>query len=144
MTSREYPLGEKLLLREVKTNEGYALGEERIVMITKVQEHQDEKVMQTEKIVNFRLSEISIEKICGDGTNRPMDDVTFELWKKGDEGRSDELLLTGKTDKDGKLSFLVGEGEYYLMEADVGHWTSFRVLEEPIRVTCGKEGKVHH
>ena len=144
VTSREYPLGEKLLLREVKTNEGYALGEERIVTITKVQEHQDEKVIQTEKIVNFRLSEISIEKICGDGTNRPMDDVTFELWKKGAEGKSDELLLTGKTDKDGKLSFLVGEGEYYLLETDVGHWTSFRVLEEPIRVTCGKEGKVHH
>lgn len=94
-------------------------------------------------IVNeSRMSEIRIGKVCGDGTKTPMDDVTFALWMKGEEGKEDLLISEGKTDKDGKLSFLVGPGEYYLVETSVGHWTSFMVMDEPVPVVCGKEGKV--
>ena len=89
-----------------------------------------------------RMSEIRIEKICGDGTKTPMDDVTFALWMRGEEGKDDILISEGKTDKDGKLSFLVGPGEYYLVETSVGPWVNFMVMDEPVPVVCGKEGKV--
>jgi uncharacterized surface anchored protein len=94
--------------------------------------------------VNYRLSEVRVEKICGDGTSLPMDGVTFELWKKGDEGKTDVLLAEEKTDTDGRISFFLGEGEYYLVETDVGRWTNFRVMEEALSFSCGKEGKVQH
>ncbi len=144
VTSSEYPLGEKLILRETKTIEGYALLQDRIITICKMQESPGEKVIQTESVVNYRLSEVRVEKICGDGTSLPMDGVTFELWKKGDEGKTDVLLAEEKTDTDGRISFFLGEGEYYLVETDVGRWTNFRVMEEALSFSCGKEGKVQH
>ena len=144
ISSVAFPTGETLVLRETRTNENYALDPDQVIVISEIQKDPGEPAIQNEKIYNSRLSEISIRKVCGDGSDTPMDGVTFELWRKGGPGEPDQLIRDGKTDQDGCLRFLVGEGEYYLMETDVGRWINFRVNEEPICVICGKEGKVYH
>ena len=127
----DYPENGSFYARELQAPEGFVLSTDTYVFPVK------------EAVINeSRMSEIRIEKVCGDGTKTPMDDVTFVLWMKGEEGKDDILISEGKTDKDGKLSFLVGPGEYYLVETSVGHWTNFMVMDEPVPVVCGKEGKV--
>ena len=128
-----YPADGSFYAREIEAPEGYVLSEDSYAFPVK------------EPVVNdSRMSQIEVEKVCGDGTARPMDDVTFELWMKGEEGESDLLISEGTTDKDGRLSFSVGAGEYYLVETSVGHWVNFCLMEEPFPVSCGKVGKVMH
>lgn len=129
--SSDYPENGSFYAKELEAPEGFVLSTDTYTFPIK------------DAVVNdSRMSEIRIEKVCGDGSKTPMDDVSFALWMKGEEGKDDILISEGKTDKDGKLSFLVGAGEYYLVETSVGHWMNFMVMDEPVEVVCGKEGKV--
>ena len=143
-TKNAFPKGETILLRETKTNDRYALEPDKTIRITKPQKESGTYAVQTEKIFNYLLSEIKVVKYCNDGSKTPMDGVTFQLWKVEDGDEPDTFISEGKTDAEGKLSFWVGEGDYYLIETDVGKWTNFRVLSEKIPVSCTKESEVYH
>lgn len=137
-----YPYGTDLVLHEVRTDSKYARGEDVVVHISAQQESENVFPLQPCSIVNYPLSEIRIEKHCGDGSHTPMDGVTFQLWAVGNGDEADQLIAEARTDEHGVASFFAGPGEYYFLETDVGNWTHFRVMDEPIPVTCGKEGKL--
>ncbi|MBO4474948.1 MAG: hypothetical protein J5750_08590 [Clostridiales bacterium] len=137
-----FPYEEEIILRETHTQKEYALPEERTITIHELQAVFGEYPCQEERVMNYRLSEVRVLKVCGDGTKTPMDGVSFQLWKKGADGCPDVLVSEQKTDEKGELTYFLGEGEYYLVESSVGKWTSFRLNDEPLRFSCGKEGKV--
>ncbi|MBR5937029.1 MAG: hypothetical protein IKZ90_02000 [Clostridiales bacterium] len=143
-TKTAFPKWETILLRETKTHEHYALEPDKTIRISRSQKELGTYAVQTEKIFNYLLSEICVLKCCNDGSKTPMDGVTFQLWKVEDGGEPDTFISEGKTDAEGKLSFWVGEGDYYLIETDVGRWTNFRVLSEKIPVSYTKESEVYH
>lgn len=143
-TSVAYPYGTKIILHETKTDERYALGEDIAVDIAQSQETQVLLPYQEIDVLNYPLSEIRIEKHCGDESKTPMDGVTFQLWMRGNGDEPDQLIQELKTDAEGFASFYIGPGEYYVIETDVGTWTRFRTMDEPISVTCEKEGRLFH
>ncbi len=143
-TTLAYPYGMQVILRETKTDERYARIEDEVVTITCSQSTIEEIPFQVCNVVNYPLSEIRIEKHCGDGTKTPMDGVTFQLWQRGNGEDPDQLMQEMKTDEAGLIHFYTGPGEYYVMETDVGTWTRFRVMDEPISVTCEQEGKLFY
>ena len=139
-----FPYGEELILKEVRTDPDYALSRDIPVSISLKQTRIESVPTQAVPVVNYRRSEIRIEKTCGDESRTPMDGVTFQLWEKGISGSSDRLLEEKKTDARGYVSFMTGEGDYYVKETDVGSWTSFRLMDEPIPVHCEKEGRLQY
>lgn len=144
-TSRTcFPYGEKLILKEVKTDPDYGLSREIPVSISLKQTRIESVPVQVLPVVNYRKSEIRIEKTCGDDIRTPMNGVTFQLWEKGTSGFPDRLLEEKKTDERGVVFFMAGEGDYYVKETDVGSWTSFRLMDEPIPVHCEKEGQLQY
>ena len=141
ISSTAFPLEEELILKETKTDAMYATSEDRAVKITKLQEKTGIYACQVETVVNYRFSEIVVRKICGDGSKTPMDGVSFQVWKKGAEGKPDVLIEEKSTDEKGEARFVLGAGEYYFLETGVGKWENFRINEDPIFFSCGKDGK---
>ena len=139
-----FPYGEELILKEVKTDPEYGLSRDIPFSISLRQTRIESVPTQVLTVVNYRKSEIRIEKTTGDEFRTPMDGVTFQLWEKGIEGSPDRLLEEKKTDEHGNVSFMVGEGDYYVKETDVGSYTSFRLMDEPIPVHCEKEGRLQY
>lgn len=143
-TTGVFAYGEEIILRETRTDERYALGADEMVQIVTAQTDEAVFPMQTVTLVNYPLSEIRIEKHCGDGSRTPMDGVTFQLWAVGNGDAPDQLVAEEETDAEGFVRFYTGAGEYYVVESDVGSWTRFRVMDAPIPVTCGQEGKLFY
>ena len=143
-TSFAFPYDDEITLRETKTNEHYALAGDEVIKINVPQKDLGKYGIQQVTVYNYLMSEIQIDKVCNDGTNTPMHDVTFQLWKHGEPGEEDILIAEETTDVNGHLSFYAGEGKYYMVETNLGPWEQFRVIDEPIEVECEKVGKIIH
>lgn len=142
-TKTAIPYGETVILRETKTDAMYELAADETIRINVMQDGLDEYGVQDKSMVNYRKAEISVVKVANDGKKTVMDDITYQLWKKGSNGKADELIATEKTDVNGEIHFFVEVGEYYLKETDVGHWKDFLINEEPVDVSASEHEKVY-
>ncbi len=143
VTKTAFPFDSRLLLRETKTDRSYAIGAEEEVTLHYRTSGSSEIGFYDVTVYNYPKAEIRVLKVTGDGSSTPMDGVTFELWIRNEAGE-DTLVETGVTDADGTLSFFVGEGEYYLIEKDLGKWNRFTLLPDPTPVNVEKEETIVH
>lgn len=143
-TKAAIPYDMTVILRETKTDEMYELAADTFVRINVMQTALDAYGIQDYTMINYRKAEIAVVKLTNDGNETIMDGVTFELWKKGDNGAKDELVATEETDAKGEIHFFVPAGEYYLKETSVGKWTNFVVNPDPIDVSAKDHGKVYN
>jgi len=143
-TKAAIPYDMTVILRETKTDEMYELAADTFVRINVMQTALDAYGIQDYTMINYRKAEIAVVKLTNDGNETIMDGVTFELWKKGENGAKDELVATEETDAKGEIHFFVPAGEYYLKETSVGKWTNFVVNPDPIDVSAKDHGKVYN
>lgn len=143
VTETAFPASSRLILRETKTDARYSLGAEEELTLHFSRMYQEKDLLHEITVYNYPKAEIRVVKVTGDGNATPMDGVTFELWLRNESGE-DTLVETGITGSDGSLSFFVGEGEYYLIEKDLGKWTRFTLLPDPAPVLVDKEDTIVH
>lgn len=143
-TSFAFPYGDEITLRETETNAFYDLAADEVIKLNVPQKDLANFGVQQVTIYNYLMSSIQIEKVTGDGRNLPMDGVTFQLWKYGEDGAADTLIAEEETDINGHLTFYAGQGKYYMKETSVGEWVQFACLDEVIDVECEKVGKIMH
>lgn len=143
-TSFAFPYGDEITLRETKTHAFYDLAADEVIKLNVPQANLANYGVQQVTIYNYLMSSIQIEKLTGDGTRTPMDGVTFQLWKYGEDGAADTLVAEEETDINGHLTFYAGQGKYYMKETSVGAWTKFACYDEVIDVECEKVGKIMH
>lgn len=143
-TSFAFPYGDEITLRETKTHAFYDLAADEMIKLNVPQKDLANYGVQQVTIYNYLMSSIQIEKVTGDGNKTPMDGVTFQLWKYGEDGAADTLIAEEETDINGHLTFYAGQGKYYMKETSVGSWTQFMCLDEVIDVECEKVGKIMH
>ena len=143
-TKTAIPYDMTVILRETKTDEKYELMADEEIVINVPQKNLAEYGVQNVTVYNYLKAEIAVVKVTNDGTETVMDGVTFELWKKGENGAADTLVFTDTTDDKGELHFYVPVGEYYLKETSVGKWKNFTVLADPIDVSATEHGKIYN
>lgn len=143
-TKTAIPYDMTVILRETKTDEKYELMADEEIVINVPQKNLAEYGVQNVTVYNYLKAEIAVVKVTNDGTETIMDGVTFELWKKGENGAADTLVFTDTTDDKGELHFYVPVGEYYLKETSVGKWKNFTVLADPIDVSATEHGKIYN
>ena len=142
-TKTAIPYDMTVILRETKTDAMYELMADEMIRINVPQENLDAFAVQDITVYNYLKAQISIVKVTGEGTETVMDGVTFELYKKGENGAKDELIATDTTDANGKLTFYVPTGEYYFKETSVGKWVRYNINPDPVDVSATEHGKVY-
>jgi len=123
------PYGAYTLI-ETKTITGYALADKQTFTIY-LTPHDGETISEAQMTVeDQKMAQVEVFKVTADDTQTPMNGVVFGVF----DAKTDLLIATITTDKDGYGSARVAAGSYYLLE--VKTWDGYLLSAEKMEISA--------